>query len=566
MDSASTVNTLMGGNFGFKAHIPDSQGAAFKAGIALEARPDPVSGLSYDLSMLRGLGLQFGLIRIEANLTKDEAVAQTTLRNVVFNLAPKAFAFDNFVSKLIPGDGLRVEFDVALGRSSRRGSFIEGKAPKVGTGGARPAPPAPAPAPPGTPPGLPPLPQGPASGIGIELPIGKSLGPVTIHDVKVAVDEGGTDQAPVYIAEVTTSASVKIGPVIARVDRFGVKLEVSLPSETDARANLGFANLEVAPRAPDGIALGVDYKGYITGGGFLFHDRAQSVYAGVLQLTIQDRFTLKAFGLLATKLPDGSDGYSLIVFITADDFRPYPARHGLPADRHRRNARDQPHVRRSGDARGAEEQDARRTCCFRVTRSAARRRSSKSLATVFPARKGSYLFGPLARIVWGRPVMVVFDLAAILEWGERWRLIILGRISSILPSQTNDLVRLNLDAVGLIDFGEGRLEIDAVLVDSRIARKFVLTGSAALRMNFGRGPGTDVRAVGRRPASALRAARRDSRSSTGSRSHSPPATTRGSPARPTTRSPPTPSSTARTRASMRRPAASRSRATSATTC
>ena len=36
---------------------------------------------------------------------------------------------------------------------------------------------------------------------------------MTIHNMQLGVDQGGTDAAPVYLAEVTTSASVRIGPV-----------------------------------------------------------------------------------------------------------------------------------------------------------------------------------------------------------------------------------------------------------------------------------------------------------------------------------------------------------------
>ena len=68
----------------------------------------------------------------------------------------------------------------------------------------------------------------------------------------------------------------------------------------------------------------MDAHGVVTGGGFLFHDAAQGLYAGVMQLSLHEQITLKAFGLIATRMPDGSRGYSLIVFITAEDFRPIP--------------------------------------------------------------------------------------------------------------------------------------------------------------------------------------------------------------------------------------------------
>ena len=87
------------------------------------------------------------------------------------------------------------------------------------------------------------------------------------------------------------------------------------------------------------------------------------------------------------------------------------------------------------------------------------------------------------------------DLALILEFGARQRLLALGRISALLPSADNDLVRLNMEAMGVIDFDAGTAAIDAVLVDSRLAHKFPITGAAALRAGLRRGPGF-VLAVG----------------------------------------------------------------------
>jgi hypothetical protein len=59
----------------------------------------------------------------------------------------------------------------------------------------------------------------------------------------------------------------------------------------------------------------------------------------------------------------------------------------------------------------------------------------------------------------------------------------------MLPSRDNALVRLNMDAFGLIDFDQGTASIDAILVDSRLAHKFVLTGGMALRARWTSGPG-----------------------------------------------------------------------------
>src|SRR6185369_12050365 len=54
----------------------------------------------------------------------------------------------------------------------------------------------------------------------------------------------------------------------------------------------------------------------------------------------------------------------------------------------------------------------------------------QALASAFPARRGSYLLGLLARITWFTPTLVQADLALILELGARTRLLVLGRVAA----------------------------------------------------------------------------------------------------------------------------------------
>ena len=89
--------------------------------------------------------------------------------------------------------------------------------------------------------------------------------------------------------------------------------------------------------------------------------------------------------------------------------------------------------------------------------------------------------GVLMKLGWFSPTLVYLDIAIIVEIGKRMRVIVLGMISALLPTRENDLVRLNMDALGLLDLDRASVEIDAVLVDSRLAHKFVLTGEMALR-------------------------------------------------------------------------------------
>jgi len=71
-------------------------------------------------------------------------------------------------------------------------------------------------------------------------------------------------------------------------------------------------------------------------------------------------------------------------------------------------------------------------------------------------------------------------------------------VTSLLPSRDNDLIRLKLDAMGVLDFDASTLAIDAVLVDSRLVHQFPITGAAAVRAQWadsGAGP-SFVLAVG----------------------------------------------------------------------
>src|SRR6185503_14305760 len=91
--------------------------------------------------------------------------------------------------------------------------------------------------------------------------------------------------------------------------------------------------------------------------------------------------------------------------------------------------------------------------------------------SAFPARPGSYLFGPVVQIRWGTPPVVTMDLAAVLELGNRTRLIVLGRVSAVMPTEKNDLIRLQMIAIGVIDFDQHTISLDAVLYDSRLVGK-----------------------------------------------------------------------------------------------
>ena len=350
---------------------------------------------------------------------------------------------DSFLGAVLPDDGITATVELEASWSHRGGLNIKGGA-----------------------------------GLSTVLDIHQKAGPLRVDSLALAVNAG--PQSVTGTVGVTGGAS--IGPVSASVADVGAQVALKF-----SRGNLGPVDLSARFMPPTGIGLSVDARGVVSGGGFLFRDEARNLYAGAMQLSLRNDITLKAFGLIATRMPDGSRGYSLIVFITAEDFRPIP----LPLGFRLLGIGGMVAVNRTFD------QDALRqglkngtlaTLLFPRDPVGNAPALIRNLSSAFPARQGSYMLGILAKIGWLTPSLILMDLALILEFGSRTRLLALGRITAQLPSPDNDLVRLNLEAMGVVDFDNGTVAIDAVLVDSRLAHKFPLTGSAALRAGFGGGP------------------------------------------------------------------------------
>jgi hypothetical protein len=393
-----------------------------------------------------------------------DAFAEFALEQSKVVIKPDSATLDGFLANVLPAKGVEFDTSVTVGFSSNRGVYF------AGTGG-----------------DLLQSALDAKADLDATLPVNIPAGPITLRAVHLRLAAGNTGLK----AEVSASLQTTFGPVSAVIERLGLLLDMdyprggSTPAPLDARG--GF-------KTPSGVGLSVDVTGVVSGGGFLFHDPVQGLYAGAMQLTLREQMTLKAFGLISTRMPDGSRGYSLIVFITAEDFRPIPLGLGFTllgiGGIVGVNRTFDERVLRAGLSSGV-----LATLLFPRDPIGNAGTLIRNLSSAFPPLRGSYLLGLMAKIGWFTPTLVLMDLALILEFGARTRLLALGRISALLPSPDNDLVRLQMEAIGVIDFDAGTAAIDAELVDSRLARKFPITGKAALRAGFGEGPGF-VLAVG----------------------------------------------------------------------
>jgi hypothetical protein len=467
------------------------------AALSVASRPMPAGERRYRLSLGGDNGLDIGRIAISATLDRDAVGARLSFYDC--RLALDGASFDDFIGSLLPRTQTSVEFSFGVGVSTRDGLFVTGDLstpaaaspsapaalPRGATGAADSA------AAPGIlPPDLPVASTGlQGGGIPLQIPIGKSIGPVRLHHVLLNIDRDTAGDAPTTSIQAGLSFSAQIGPVLARVDRIGMKLALDFPDD-QAHANLHFANLDVGFLAPAGVGLAVDSE-QVKGGGFLFHDEARHQYAGVMELSLSGIIALKAIGLLSTRLPDGSKGYSLLVLVTGQTARPGGSLLELPMGWRLTGIGGLLALHRTVDKDAVRAGLRNRTLESILFPQDPVRNAPTVIAAldrVFPVCRGRHLFGVMLQLQWGVPTLITVNLGVIAELsaGCPWirRLVVLGRLTAILPRLDKDLLRLNLDVAGFFDFDQGTVEIDAVLVDSRLLHRFPLTGAGALRARW----------------------------------------------------------------------------------
>jgi hypothetical protein len=451
--------------------VAQDVGDLFGGSFALTSKPDESSNLSFSVPSDAGSRLEIGAMSFVVSLV-------TTGAEVLVSLADSALVIesqdsDGFISELLGNTPLRLPFSLTLGYSSTRGLVLEGAAPPAGV-----------PAQKGT----------PLSGSGnvgppiiaATIPIGRSFGPVTIHEVSLRVARGPADAAPrdmkLVTIEVDTSFSAQIGPVYLRLDQLGLQVAVD-GSKPRAERNLRLVHL-TGPgiKFPRGVAVEVNTS-LVSGGGSILHDPDLGIYFGTIDLSFRGGTTLKAIGLVATKNADGSKGFSLMLMLTVEFGQGYP----LPFGFRLLGVGGMLALHRTFDEaamRAALPTGQLRNVLFPTDPVHHVTETLAGLQTFFPARHGSHLLGVLVKIGWGTPTLVHFELAVVYEFGNRHRLILLGQVSALLPNLDAPLITINMDSVGVLDFDQGTFALDAVLHHSRLLNRFVLTGAMAMRMTW----------------------------------------------------------------------------------
>lgn len=355
---------------------------------------------------------------------------------------------DGFIRKILPEEPIHVDFDLRSGFSTKEGFYIEG-----------------------------------AAGFEYAIPINKSFGPIFINSVYLKL-EASEEKLALITA---TSGGAEIGPVTAVVQEIGLKtmLEFGKPGL------LGNAQLSIDFKPPSGIGLSIDASGF-SGGGFLRIDPPN--YAGVFQLSYQNQIDLTAFGLIATKLPDGKPGFSLLISILAE-FQPIQLGlgfaltgvGGLIAINRQFNEEA---------IKTAFKTHSLDAILFPPNPIKDAVKLIDSLQSIFPPREGYHVFGPMAKLFWGGSLRIVnFEIGIFIQLGGPLKIVLIGQAWSRLPNEDSPLLVINVDVLGIIDFGEQCVAFYATLFDSRI-RDIHLDGQMALRADWTEGEENFALSVG----------------------------------------------------------------------
>ncbi|MGZ8182573.1 MAG: DUF6603 domain-containing protein [Methylobacter sp.] len=420
--------------------------------------PPEAYGLPFVMGSANGTRLEFGELSFSGEGSVRSAGLMFSAKNSA--LVINKNNVDSFTGESLPGTETRIAFSLGLGLSSDRGFYFEG-----------------------------------GTGLHSIIPISKSLGPVNIQNLMLGLIPD-TDQGASNLAlEAAAALAVKIGPVTAVIDQIGFQIRLDFAKKDP---NLGFAELSFGFKPPKGVGLSID-EGGVTGGGFLFLDPEKGQYAGVVQLNLEGGIAVKGLGLIATRLPDNVKGFSLLIIITVEEFKPIP----LPLGFKLTGIGGLLAINRTFDEevlRTGLKNHMLDSVMFPKDPIRNAPQILSNLNRVFPPVKGYHLFGPMAQIAWGTPTLITADLAVVLELGARLRLLILAQVVAILPKRENDLVRLQMDAIGVLDFDQGTAELDATLYDSRLLKKFVLTGDMAMRLKWESPPNFALAIGGLHPA------------------------------------------------------------------
>ena len=307
------------------------------------------------------------------------------------------------------------------------------------------------------------------TGVMVTVPLDLQLGPIQIYEVVLIIDWSSGVSVSVLL-----TADAQLGPLYAYVEQMGLSAIITEAPDNDGL--LGQYDLRFEFRAPTGYAIALDAEP-IEGGGFLSVNGSE--YRGALALKFQ-QWGFSAFGILNTELPNNRPGFSFAASIFGEFNLPLGYGFfltglggiiGINRTIDTNAMRDVLYEGRFDNILFPSDPIQNAVTIL------------DDMAAILPASEGQHLFGPVAKIGWGQPVLIEVTLGVVLELGREIRVLILGGVGMVLPTKEAAIVDLNLSFFGEIDFALGTIDFDASLQGSRVLT-FAITGDCAVRTGW----------------------------------------------------------------------------------
>jgi hypothetical protein len=346
---------------------------------------------------------------------------------------------DGFIKTLLSGVSLESGFDIGMGVSSAKGVFFHGSAT-----------------------------------FEVQLPLHVDLGAVKIDALTIGV---GIDNGAFPLS---VGADIKglLGPLTMVVEQIGIKGTFRI--REDGKGNLGPVQFDLGFKPPVGVGVSID-AGAVRGGGYLRIDEARGEYAGTLQLSILEIVQVTAIGIISTKMPDGSEGFSFLAIISVE-FTPgiqlgfgftLIGVGGLVGLNRSMNL----DALASGAKSGAID-----TILFPKDVVANAPRIISDLRNFFPPQRDIFLIGPMAKLGWGTPTLISLSLGIVIEIPGN--IAIVGKLTVAIPDERVPLIIINVAFIGAIEFDKSRGWFFAALYDSRVIY-MTLEGGMGVLAAFG---------------------------------------------------------------------------------
>jgi hypothetical protein len=331
---------------------------------------------------------------------------------------------DGFLQKIFSSNKIESNFDIVIGFSTLQSLYFRGSA-----------------------------------GLEIAIPTHISIGVLELNRLIFSIGLS-MNKIPINIG---SNIQVKLGPLQVVVENMG--LYGNFEVKDNNSGNLGLFDISLGFKPPNGVGLSID-AAVVKGGGYLFFDFDREEYAGVLQISISGIVTITAIGMITTKMPDGSKGFSLLIIMSMEFMPGIQLGFGFTIAGIGGLIGLNRTMRLEALAQGVRTGTINNIMFPQGDIIANAPRIISDLRAIFPPEEGKFLIGPMIKLGWGTPTLISVSLGVIIEIPGN--IAIIGVLRVVLPDKEAPILVLQIAFVGAIEFDKKRLWFFASMFESRI--------------------------------------------------------------------------------------------------